>query len=68
MSDESYISADVPQGSVLGPLMFQPYVNDSSDNLLSLTRLFADDGSLFLTAVSLSDIEGKDMVGNLQSE
>ena len=34
------------------------YVNDISENLLSLTRLFADDRSLFVSATNLSDIEG----------
>ncbi len=52
-SDTKLIKAGVPQGSVLGPLLFLIYVNDIADKLLSTTRLFADDSSL---AVSSSDI------------
>ena len=52
------VNADVPQGSVLGPLLFLVYVNDIADNLLSLVRLFADDSSLFFSATNLRDIEG----------
>ena len=42
----------------IGPLLFLIYVNDISENLFSLTRLFADDSSLFVSASNLRDIEG----------
>ena len=52
------VTAGVPQGSVLGPLFFLIYVNDISEHILSLTRLFADDSSLYFSAPTLNDLEG----------
>ena len=45
-SDWTSIDAGVPQGSILGPLLFLVYVNDICFNIKSDINLFADDTSL----------------------
>lgn len=42
LSDFNNENAGVPQGLVLGSLLFLVYINEIADNLLSIFRLFAD--------------------------
>ena len=46
-SDYSVIESGVPQGSVLGPLLFLIYINDLETNIISNVKFFADDTMLF---------------------
>ena len=58
LSDRENIKCGVPQGSILGPLLFLLYINDihSCSDLLSFI-LFADDTNIFVSRKSLNDLE-----------
>jgi len=46
-SDEARVVSGVPQGTVLGPLMFLAYINDITLGIQGQMRLFADDALLY---------------------
>ena len=54
-SDFVRVKSRVPQGTVLGPLMFLLYINDISENLTYHIRLFADDCIMYRPIISTED-------------
>ena len=46
-SDWQGITSGIPQGSVLGPVLFIIYINDLPDTLLSMCKIFADDTKVY---------------------
>ena len=56
-SDPKLVTCGVPQGSVLGPLLFLLYINDLPNHSESTTRLFADDACLCFSARNPHQLE-----------
>ena len=54
-SDPVPVLSGVPQGSVLGPILFLIFINDLPDNIRPSVRLFADDCVLYRNIYSIQD-------------
>ena len=68
LNDQFFIWADVnarvPQGSILGPLLFLIYINDLTYDLSSRVKLFVDDTSLFFVDFNV-DVSTKELSDDL---
>uniref|UniRef100_A0A671W1V6 Reverse transcriptase domain-containing protein n=1 Tax=Sparus aurata TaxID=8175 RepID=A0A671W1V6_SPAAU len=57
LSEPQSIVCGVPQGSILGPLLFLLYINDMSAVVHCKLLLYADDSALLVPGCNVSDIE-----------
>ena len=57
LSSKASVTCGVPQGSILGPLLFLIYVNDLSGVVKGKVLLYADDTGILVSGKSKSEIE-----------
>ena len=55
-SQEYPVSAGVPQGSIVGPTLFQLYINDLLDGVICGIGIYADDTTLYSGCDQASDL------------
>ena len=58
-SSPMQVTCVVPQGSILGPLLFLAYVTDMEQSITCKLLLYADDSALLVSDKNLSTIEDK---------
>ena len=57
LSKEKAVLSGVPQGSVIGPLLFLLFINDLPESIKGVIKIFADDVKMIVNPINLPDIE-----------
>ena len=56
-SNTAKVTSGIPQGSVLGPILFLVFINDLPNVIQASIKLFADDAKIYHIVTSQEDIE-----------
>ena len=68
-SSQEYPVNGVPQGFVLGPTLFQPYINDLPDDFICNIAIYADDTTLYSKYDQASDLwQQVELASELESD
>ena len=47
LSSKADVISGIPQGSILGPILFTVFINDLPDKISSICKVFADDTKIY---------------------
>ena len=57
LSSKTEVHSGIPQGSILGPILFTIFINDLPEGIKSTCKIFADDTKIYNSTIHNSTIQ-----------